>query len=246
MKAALNGALNCSILDGWWDELFDGENGWAISSAEQIDDDERRDEIEANTLFELLERQIVPLFYDRWEGPVPRRWVRRIKSSLQLARPAGHGGPHGARLRRGAVRADRGPDQPADGGRLRAGAASSQHGRHACWPRGTGSRSCRSRPTSPSPVSEPIASSTRRCRSARWTLLTSRCSCCTASVGQSDELEQPTVVPMTDTGDGTGGSRRYRGEFACEQAGRYGFTVRVVPSHPWLTNPVELGRIAWA
>src|SRR4051794_14280200 len=82
MKAALNGALNCSILDGWWDELFSGENGWAVSSAEQIDDPERRDEVEANSLFELLERQVVPLFYERWEGPVPRRWVRRIKTSL--------------------------------------------------------------------------------------------------------------------------------------------------------------------
>ena len=60
MKAALNGGLNCSILDGWWDELFNGENGWAISSAEQLDDEERRDEVEANSLFELLERQIVP------------------------------------------------------------------------------------------------------------------------------------------------------------------------------------------
>ena len=66
MKAALNGALNCSILDGWWDEMFDGENGWAISSAEHLDDLDRRDEVEANSLFELLERQIVPLFYDRY------------------------------------------------------------------------------------------------------------------------------------------------------------------------------------
>ncbi len=87
MKAALNGGLNCSILDGWWDELFNGENGWAVSSAEQIDDPERRDEVEANSLFELLERQIVPLFYERWEGPVPRRWVRRIKSSLRSLGP---------------------------------------------------------------------------------------------------------------------------------------------------------------
>src|SRR5205814_1599461 len=56
MKAALNGGLNASILDGWWDELFNGENGWAISSAEQLDDEERRDELEANSLFEILER----------------------------------------------------------------------------------------------------------------------------------------------------------------------------------------------
>ena len=73
MKAALNGGLNLSILDGWWDECFDGDNGWAISSAEHLDDLERRDEVEAGSLFELLERQVVPLFYERWQGPVPRR-----------------------------------------------------------------------------------------------------------------------------------------------------------------------------
>ena len=82
MKAALNGGLNLSILDGWWDECFDGENGWAISSAEHVDDLERRDEVEAGSLFELLERQVVPLFYERWQGPVPRRWVQRVKRSL--------------------------------------------------------------------------------------------------------------------------------------------------------------------
>ena len=82
MKAALNGGLNLSILDGWWDEAFDGENGWAISSAEHVEDLERRDEVEAGSLFELLERQVVPLFYERWQGPVPRRWVQRVKRSL--------------------------------------------------------------------------------------------------------------------------------------------------------------------
>src|SRR3546814_13684958 len=74
MKAALNGGLNLSILDGWWDECFDGENGWAISSAEHVDDLDRRDELEAGSLFDLLERQVVPSFYERWQGPVPRRW----------------------------------------------------------------------------------------------------------------------------------------------------------------------------
>jgi starch phosphorylase len=61
-KAALNGALNCSILDGWWDECFDGTNGWAISSAEEYEDLVQRDRAEADSLFEILERQIVPLF----------------------------------------------------------------------------------------------------------------------------------------------------------------------------------------
>src|SRR6185436_13657650 len=65
MKAALNGALNCSILDGWWAEWFFGDNGWAVTSAEAIEDLERRDELEAESLFGLLEGQIVPLFYER-------------------------------------------------------------------------------------------------------------------------------------------------------------------------------------
>ena len=83
MKAAYNGALNCSILDGWWDEMFDGDNGWAISSAETYEDLARRDKVEAASLFDLLERQIVPLFYERSAARVPRSWVRKVKSSLR-------------------------------------------------------------------------------------------------------------------------------------------------------------------
>src|SRR5581483_9386794 len=73
--------------DGWWDEMFNGENGWAISSAETYEDLTRRDEVEAESLFDLLERQIVPLFYERYGGPVPRRWVRRVKASLRTLGP---------------------------------------------------------------------------------------------------------------------------------------------------------------
>ena len=91
MKAALNGGLNLSILDGWWHEMFDGENGWAISSAEDVDDLDRRDQLEAGALFDLLERQVVPLFYERYGGPVPRRWLKKVRRSLAVARPAGHG-----------------------------------------------------------------------------------------------------------------------------------------------------------
>ena len=69
--------------------VFDGTNGWAISSAESEDDLDRRDELEANSLFDLLERQIVPLFYQRTEGPVPRGLGRRVKHVVALARAEG-------------------------------------------------------------------------------------------------------------------------------------------------------------
>src|SRR5439155_1781834 len=86
-KAALNGALNCSIRDGWWDEYFDGENGWAIASTEGWDDLGRRDQAEAASLFDLLERQIVPLFYERAPSRPPQRWLQRVRHSLRTLGP---------------------------------------------------------------------------------------------------------------------------------------------------------------
>ena len=70
MKAALNGGLNLSILDGWWDEWYDGENGWAIPTADGVDDPEHRDDLEAAALYDLIESSVAPRFYDRDErGP---------------------------------------------------------------------------------------------------------------------------------------------------------------------------------
>lgn len=77
-KAALNGALNCSVLDGWWAELYDGDNGWAVTSAPDVDDLERRDAIEAESLFGLLEQQIVPLFAERDAAGLPGGWIDRM------------------------------------------------------------------------------------------------------------------------------------------------------------------------
>src|SRR3546814_6571951 len=64
MKAALNGGLNLSILDGWWDEWYDGSNGWAIPSADGIVEEDRRDDIEASALYDLIENDVAPPFYD--------------------------------------------------------------------------------------------------------------------------------------------------------------------------------------
>jgi len=84
MKAALNGGLNLSVLDGWWPEAFDGTNGWAIA-ADGIQNEEARDVRDANTLYELLEREVIPSFHDRDAAGVPVAWVRRIKASLRTA-----------------------------------------------------------------------------------------------------------------------------------------------------------------
>jgi starch phosphorylase len=244
MKAALNGGLNCSILDGWWDELFNGENGWAISSAEQIEDEARRDEVEANSLFELLERQIVPLFYERWEGPVPRRWVRRVKACLRSLGPE----VTAARMVRDYVE-DLYEPTAAQTERLSAESFAKARAL-AGWKERVVSAwdgvEVLAVETDVS-VASLGADRTVEAEIALGTLSADdvEVQLVHGPVGQNDELAPPTVVAMSATSS-EGPNLRYRGSFACGQAGRYGFTVRVVPSNGDIADPVELGRIAWA
>ena len=83
MKAGANGALNVSVLDGWWDEAYRPELGWAIPSAATLDRQDVDDLAEAEGLFRLLEREVVPSYYDRDESGVPLRWVEMMKASIR-------------------------------------------------------------------------------------------------------------------------------------------------------------------
>ncbi|MDR0472950.1 MAG: alpha-glucan family phosphorylase [Treponema sp.] len=83
MKAAMNGVLNCSILDGWWDEAYDPELGWAIGRGEEYGDTNLQDDIESKALYDLLEREVIPLFYQRGRDGLPREWIRRMKVCMK-------------------------------------------------------------------------------------------------------------------------------------------------------------------
>ena len=94
MKAALNGALNLSILDGWWDEWYDGNNGWAIPSADPTGvagastmDEDRRDDLEAAALYDLIESQVAARFYDVDEQGVPQHWLEMVEHTLRVLGP---------------------------------------------------------------------------------------------------------------------------------------------------------------
>ena len=82
MKASINGVLNVSILDGWWEEGYDPSMGWAIGSGEQYDNEEFQDDIESKALYDLLEREIIPAFYDRGVDGLPREWIKRMKGAI--------------------------------------------------------------------------------------------------------------------------------------------------------------------
>jgi starch phosphorylase len=87
MKVPPNGGINLSVLDGWWCEGFSGDNGWAIGSGEEYDDHQYQDEVESQALYDLLEREVVPLFYRRGSDGLPREWIAMMKSSMMTVCP---------------------------------------------------------------------------------------------------------------------------------------------------------------
>ncbi len=244
-KAALNGVLNCSIRDGWWDEYFDGENGWAIASTEGWEDLGRRDQAEASSLFDLLERQIVPLFYERAPGRPPQRWLQRVRHSLRTLGPE----VSASRMVRDYVTemyepAAAAADIMSGAGHERAKAlAAWKHRVVAGW----------SEVAVVDVVSDglPLDLGQERQVSAAVDLgplgpADIDVQLVHGAVGATDELIEPSIVSMTLVAGPAGAGHQYDVAFKCERAGRYGFTVRIVPAHPDLTTFAELGRVAWA
>jgi starch phosphorylase len=247
-KACLSGALNCSILDGWWAEMFDGANGWAISSAEDYQDLDHRDRVEADSLFQTLERQIVPLFYDRFEGRVPRRWVRRIKSSLQSLGPR----VMASRMVKDYVTELYEPiaaraDKMADDNFARTRALADWEQRvAAAW------HDVTVQAVQWDPSSRVSDLWTKRQVDAIVTLGVLSTDDVSVEllhgpVGPTDELTETSVERLTLVGRAEDRDRyRYTGHFTCERTGHYGIAVRVVPSHLDLAVPAELGCVTWA
>ena len=87
MKAAMNGLPNLSVLDGWWDEADYVHTGWAIGHGERYDDPNYQDEVEANALYDLIEQEVMPMFYDRDAEGLPRQWIAKMKAAIRLNCP---------------------------------------------------------------------------------------------------------------------------------------------------------------
>ena len=87
MKAAVNGVINFSVLDGWWCEGYNGDNGWIIGSIDQYPDREYQDEVESTAIYETLEKEIIPLYFNRGQDGLPRGWIKKMKTSMQTLGP---------------------------------------------------------------------------------------------------------------------------------------------------------------
>lgn len=87
MKVPPNGGINLSVLDGWWPEAYDGENGWAIGDGQVYEDPGYQDYVEGEAIYDLLEKEVIPMFYERGEDGLPRRWIARVKASMRTICP---------------------------------------------------------------------------------------------------------------------------------------------------------------
>jgi starch phosphorylase len=244
MKAALNGAVNCSVLDGWWDECYDGTNGWAIGSRDSYADPDVQDRVDSNALYDLLEREIAPRFYDRSEGPIPRRWVERIKESLASLGEF----VTAQRMLRDYVELFYEPafsqarEMAADGwARARALAE---------WKRQT--RTGWADVEVLAVEGDILAADIDEERTVTAVVRVGRLSTddvavhlAHGNVGGNGELIDSTLVEMRVISNDDGVCT-YQGSFRTTGAGLYGFAVRVVPAHPDLISPVDLGLVAWA
>ncbi len=255
MKAALNGGLNLSIRDGWWDEWFDGLNGWAIPSADNVQDPGRRDELEAAALYDLIGKSVAPLFYDTsGPGGLPVRWLDMVSHALRGLGPRALATrmvrEYVTELYAPAARASRALAAPAPAGGSGDdpgfGAAEElaawKERVSAAWPgvrvelvesAGDGDLS----PGGHLTVRASVALGELRPDDVRVEVVYGR-------AGDADEIMDPATSPLRLDGTLTAdGVARYVGSARLGPPGPFGYTVRVLPDHRLLSGPAELGLV---
>ncbi|MGA5819669.1 alpha-glucan family phosphorylase [Kitasatospora sp. NPDC094028] len=254
MKAALNGCLNLSVLDGWWDEWYDGQNGWAIPTADEsaggLDPDsgeaERRDDIEAAALYDLIEEQVAARFYDRAGDGLPHRWIAMVRHTLVTLGPK--------------VLAGRMVREYVD--RLYAPAALAQRelaGDHYRGARELAAWKAKVRAAWPAVLVEHVEAQGPGEAQELGSALELRVQVALGALEPGD-VEVQAVSGRVDEADGISdaavlalkpvggpdldGRTRYEGSLELARTGPFGYTVRVLPAHPRLASPAELGLVA--
>jgi len=248
MKAMANGVLNVSTLDGWWDEAWRPDNslGWAVGSGEEYDDAEYQDFVESQILYNILEKDVVPLFYERGRGSFPVGWVRRMKRALQVLGPVFN-------AHRMVEEYSRWAYVPAMKAARRLAADDFASVRQlAAWRMQLMTRwdSVAVRGVRAAHQGEVYVHDALEVE-AEVSLggLTEEDVSVEIYAGPLDGLGNfmgRSTEPMEPVERLADGWVRYQGRIVPRGTGKFGFTVRVVPRHPLLRDPHDLGLVKWA
>ncbi|PRH78913.1 DUF3417 domain-containing protein [Streptomyces solincola] len=244
MKAALNGCLNLSVLDGWWDEWFEPDFGWAIPTADGHGlDEDRRDDLEANALYELIEQRVAPRFYDRDADDLPERWIEMVRHTLADLGPKVLAGrmvrEYVEKLYAPAAQAHRALDVP---GAAELAAWKSRV--RAAW---RDVAVDHVEVDEASGVAELGATLGLRVRVALADLTPDdvEVQAVAGRVDASDKLADAQTVPLKPAGGPDQQGRWvYEGPLTLDRTGPFGYTVRILPTHRLLPAGADLGLVA--
>ena len=251
MKLPPSGGLNLSVLDGWWCEGYNGKNGWPIGAEIMDGSVDFQNEVDAESLFHVLETQVVPLYYARPDGRLPIAWLRLMRESMMSVTPVynTHRQVKEYDERLYAPAAEAGRELGASEGKAAQELSGWKNRMRRDWPgvrvgdvgleHGAGRSS--------------LQVGDRMKVQARVNLGAIspdevRVQAYYGESGENTAISRPTVLELTErtTADGQPGGFVYRGEIPCAESGAFGLSVRVVPTHPHLTQEHELRLIAWA
>ncbi|MFP1627906.1 alpha-glucan family phosphorylase [Streptomyces sp. 5K101] len=250
MKAALNGSLNLSVLDGWWDEWYEPDFGWAIPTADgAATDEDRRDELEAAALYSLIEDRVAPRFYEQGSGGLPDRWIAMVRRTLTTLGPKVLAGrmvrEYVERLYAPAAKAHRALDASA-AEELAAWKARVR----ADWPRVA---------VDHVEAVDQDAGAGAGATAGLGSTLTLRVQ---ARLGElrPDDVEVQAVAGRVDSDDAIRDARTfplkpsggpdlegrwvYEGPLALDRTGPFGYTVRVLPAHRLIPSGADMGLVA--
>ncbi|MBU0637902.1 MAG: alpha-glucan family phosphorylase [Planctomycetes bacterium] len=245
MKVPPNGGLNLSCLDGWWPEAYNGKNGWAIGDGRTYDDLAYQDHVEGEALYNLLEREIIPLFYDTTEDGLPRRWIARIKESMKTICPAFNTHrmlrEYTKMLYLPALRRYR--HIAAEGFTAARGLAAwkAELGRN--W------HDVRIRDVSADahavlkvgdalPLTVRVHLGSVRPKDVSVEVYH-------GLLGTADRIMDGTAVPMTHVRAAENGEHVFEGSVPCAHSGRHGYVIRVVPHHEDVADRYDQGLLVW-
>ncbi|MEJ2150296.1 MAG: alpha-glucan family phosphorylase [Chloroflexota bacterium] len=248
MKVALNGGLNLSILDGWWAEAYDPEVGWAIGAGEEYEDTDQQDYIESNALYDLLEKDIVPTFYDRGSDGLPRRWIAKMQAALSQLGPVFN-------MARTVQDYTRQMYYPAlDMARRLAENDYDRGRRYANWYLNLRDNWAKVKvgAITPSFGSEVHVGDTLHLQAEVFVddipLDAMAVQLFEGVLNEHGEIDEGFSYDMRHVGTSERGPgwHLFEADFVNRATGRHGYTVRVIPSHPDVQNPMRLGMVAWA
>jgi starch phosphorylase len=245
MKVCCNGGINLSILDGWWVEGYNHDNGWAIGAGEEYTDLPYQDDVESRAIYDLLEQEIVPLFYNRSSDDLPRGWINVMKRSISVICPVFNTN----RMVQEYVEkcywpsTQRNERLMADKLQNAANLARWRQRLVAGWPQ-VRVENVESNGADPLHVGSDMHVNAR-VNLGNLSPNDVEVQLFHGGVDSLGEIPKPEAVPMVADGKRDGSTWIYQGAFPCQASGQHGFAVRVLPKHADLANLFEPGLVCW-